>query len=150
MLSADPSRVTTCESPRVGYWTGLKRETPSAEVRAKLKSANLGKTQSAEARAKIAAANIGRPVSAETRAKISATLKGRILPHRSAESLAKQSATSRGRSIKGEIMTPWGKYHSSNMAKDCGAMLGIKNPNNKIKLGLLEDPENYYYIKDTK
>ena len=69
----------------------------------------------------------------------------------SAEHRANISAALRGRSVKGEIMTPWGKYHSSNMAKDCGTMLGVTQPVKKIALGLITDPENYYYIpKDTK
>ena len=68
----------------------------------------------------------------------------------SAEHRANISAALRGRSVKGEIMTPWGKFNSSTMARDCGHMLGIKNPNSKVTLGLRTDPENYYYIKDTK
>jgi hypothetical protein len=97
MLSADPSRVTTCEKPKRSAWNwGLKLW----------------------------------PLSAEHRAKISAAM--------------------RGRSVKGEIMTPWGKYHSSTMARDCGIMLGVKNTDNKISLGLKTDSENYYYLKETK
>ena len=68
----------------------------------------------------------------------------------SAEHRANISAALRGRSVKGEIMTPWGKFNSSTMARDCGDMLGIKNSQGKVTLGLRTDPENYYYIKDTK
>ena len=134
MLSADPSRVTTCEKPRVGGWSiGLKlppRGPMAQATREKIGAGNKGKIRSAEARAKIAAVNIGRPVSAETRAKI--------------------SAINRGRSLKGEIMTPWGKYYSVSMAKDCGIMLGVKNSDSKINRGLKTDTKNYYYIKETK
>ena len=120
----------------------------SAEHLAKIGAALKGRIRSAETRAKLSAANKGRPRSAESRAKISAANKGKIRP---AEHQAKINAALRGRSVKGEIMTPWGKYHSSNMAKDCGTMLGVTQPVKKIALGLITDPENYYYIpKDTK
>jgi len=68
----------------------------------------------------------------------------------SAEHRANISAAMRGQSVKGEIMTPWGKFYSSTMARDCGTMLGIKNSEGKVTKGLKADSENYYYVKDTK
>jgi len=132
-LSLDGMLVITCEKPRVGGWSiGLKlppRGPMTQATREKIGAGNKGKIRSAETRAKISAANKGH-VSDEARAKISAAL--------------------RGRSVKGEIMTPWGKYDSYGMAKDCLTMLGIKSSNNIIFRGLKTDPENYYHIKEAK
>ena len=126
--------VITCEKSRVGWCKGLKlgpRVRPmSDEHRANIGAGNRGKTLSAEHVAAIRAGNVGRTHSAETR--------------------AKNSASNRGRSKNGEMMTPWGKYNSSVMARECGILLGIKNTIKKIALGLKEDPENYYYIKAAK
>jgi len=76
--------------------------------------------------------------------------KGLKLGPLSAEHRANISAAMRGQSVKGEIMTPWGKFYSSTMARDCGTMLGIKNSEGKVTKGLKADSENYYYVKDTK
>jgi hypothetical protein len=131
----------------------------TAETRAKISAAMKGHIRSAEARVKSSIALKGvkkGPPSAEHRAKIGAAHRGRIgskgvkLGPPSAEHRAKIGAALRGRSVKGEIMTPWGKFNSSTMARECGLMLGIKNTRGKVRLGLKEDPENYYYIKDTK
>ena len=72
MLSADPSRVTTCEKPRVGYWTGLKLPREMVEARV---NARKGYKPSTETCAKISAANKGR-VLVKDSSLISKALKG--------------------------------------------------------------------------
>jgi len=65
---------------QIGSVKFITPEFLSAEHRAKIAAANIGRTHSAESRAKIAAANIGRTHSAESRASISASKKGEKNP----------------------------------------------------------------------
>ena len=172
--SLDGVRVITCEKPRVGWNRGL---TPSDQHRASISAALRGRKKarihSAETRAKMSAAKTGRIQSAETRAKISAAKGARYLGLSMAEwgevfnqpkdriiyqlktyghldYVGQKQKPGHKPGMKGEIMTPWGKFNSPGMAKDCLAMLGIPNPYSKIAVGLRTDPENYYYIKEAK
>lgn len=73
--------------------------TPSAETRAKLATANVGKRMSAEARAKMSAAGRGRPKSAEHRRKIAEGNRGRVP---SPETRARISESLTGRPLSEE------------------------------------------------
>jgi hypothetical protein len=73
---------------------GKKREPFSPEHGAKIAAAMRGRALSPEHRAKISAAHLGKTISPETRAKLSAALRGR---KRSPETCARMSAAHRGR-----------------------------------------------------
>jgi len=102
---------------------------PTPEVRARLSSANLGKTHSAEVRAKISSTSRGRKKSEDTRAKLSSAQRGKKL---SAQTRDKISASLRGKTLSAQTRAKLsaanrGRKHTpETRAKISTANLGMK------------------------
>jgi hypothetical protein len=120
---------------------------PSAETRAKLSVARLGKPMPPEVCAKISATHSGRPKSSEHKAKVSAGLRGKTLPP---ETRAKLSVSLKGRSKSAEHREKIGAAHRGRVkspehraklsAANTGKKLGVKfSPERRaaISAGLL-------------
>lgn len=98
-----------------------------------------GKKQSQDHVEKAAATRRGVPKSTEHNKKNSESQKGKKQTY---ETINKRIAAT-----KKPIHTPYGEFDSRKHAMQWMSNNGIKGGEGKIRKGLKEDPENFYYIK---